>query len=88
MKIVQSILSQLQSGAGTEGINTKPKDEITIPPPGIDIRSVMGADIKSFRQYVVSVGVTDISGDLRRNAEENEKEYYTRLKKLVKLANC
>ncbi|HOV92906.1 MAG TPA: hypothetical protein PLC04_07520 [Candidatus Kapabacteria bacterium] len=87
MKIVQSILSQLQSGAGTEGINTKPKDEITIPPPGIDIRAVMGADIKSFRQYVVSVGVTDISGDLRRNAEENEKEYYTRLKKLVKLAN-
>lgn len=87
MKIVQSILSQLQSGAGTEGINTKPKDEITIPPPGIDIRAVMGADIKSFRQYVVSVGVTDVSGDLRRLPEENEKEFYTRLKKLVKLAN-
>ena len=87
MKIVQSILSQLQSGAGTEGINTKPKDEITIPPPGIDIRAVMGADIKSFRQYIVSVGVTDISADLRRSGEENEKEYYTRLKKLVKLAN-
>ncbi|MEN6295559.1 MAG: hypothetical protein ABFD61_05465 [Chloroherpetonaceae bacterium] len=87
MKIVQSILAQLQSGAGTEGINTKPKDEITIPPPGIDIRAVMGADIKSFRQYVVSVGVTDISNDLKRLAEENEKEYYTRLKKLVKLAN-
>jgi hypothetical protein len=30
MRIVQSILSQLQVGAGTEGISTRPKDEITL----------------------------------------------------------
>ncbi|ROL61494.1 hypothetical protein D9V86_05400, partial [Bacteroidetes/Chlorobi group bacterium ChocPot_Mid] len=38
MKIVESILSQLQSGSGTEGINTRPQDEITIPPSGINMK--------------------------------------------------
>lgn len=30
MKIVESILSQLQTGAGTESISTRPQDEITL----------------------------------------------------------
>ena len=37
MRIVESILTQMQSGAGTEGMTTRPQDEITIPPPGINI---------------------------------------------------
>ncbi|MFH1050121.1 MAG: hypothetical protein V1779_04215 [bacterium] len=87
MKIVESILSQLQSGSGTEGINTRPQDEITLPPPGVNIKEVMGADLKSWRKYIVEVGVTDISNDLKRHEGEVEKEYNERLKKLVELAS-
>lgn len=89
MQIVESILSQLQSGAGTEGINTRPQDEITIPPAGIDLKLVMGSDIKSFRKYIVEVGVTDVSTDLKRKEEagENPNDYIKRLKKLVELSN-
>lgn len=87
MRIVESILSQLQSGAGTEGINTRPQDEITIPPPGVNIKEVLGADIKSFRQYIVEVGVTDISTERERKEGEALDEYFERLRKLYKLAN-
>lgn len=87
MRIVESILSQLQSGAGTEGINTRPQDEITIPPPNVNIKEVMGSDIKSFRRYVVEVGVTDISAELKRKEGESEVEYAKRIKKLIELGN-
>jgi hypothetical protein len=87
MRIVESILSQLQSGAGTEGINTRPKDEITIPPSGINLKEVMGADMKSWREYVIEVGVTDVSLDLKKKETETEKEHIQRIEKLVSLAN-
>jgi hypothetical protein len=88
MKIVESILSQLQAGAGTEGINTRPQDEITIPPAGVNLKEVMGSDIKSFRKYTVEVGVTDIVGEIKRKEGESDNDYYNgRLKKLIKLAN-
>lgn len=87
MKIVESILSQLQSGSGTEGINTRPQDEITIPPPGINMREIMGADIKPSRKYIVEVGVTDVSAELKRKEGESEKEYLERMKIAAKLAN-
>ncbi|PKL78668.1 MAG: hypothetical protein CVV25_10800 [Ignavibacteriae bacterium HGW-Ignavibacteriae-4] len=87
MKIVQSILSQLQSGSGTEGINTRPQDEITIPPPGVNIKEVLGIDIKSERRYIVEVGVTDVSANSSRMEGEPQKEYMERLEKLVRLAN-
>lgn len=87
MKIVQSILSQLQSGSGTEGINTRPQDEITIPPPGVNIKEVLGIDIKSERRYIVEVGVTDVSSNAGRMEGEAQKEYMERLEKLVRLAN-
>jgi len=87
MKIVQSILSQLQSGSGTEGINTRPQDEITIPPPGVNIKEVLGIDIKSERKYIVEVGVTDVSATASRMEGEAQKEYLERLEKLVRLAN-
>jgi hypothetical protein len=87
MRIVQSILSQLQSGSGTEGINTRPQDEITIPPPGINMKEIMGTDIKSSRKYFVEVGVTDVSAELKRHEGESEKEYLERIKVAAKLAN-
>lgn len=87
MKIVQSILSQLQSGSGTEGINTRPQDEITIPPPGVNIKEVLGTDIKPFRKYIVEVGVTDVSSNSSRIEGESQKDYLERLRKLVRLAN-
>lgn len=88
MKIVESILSQLQSGAGTEGINTRPQDEITIPPEGgASIEEALGIKIKADRQYIIEVGVTDVSGDLKKKEGESEADYNERLKKLVKLGN-
>ncbi len=87
MRIVQSILSQLQSGAGTEGINTKPQDEITIPPAGVPVKDLLGIDIKSWRKYIVEVGVTDISASVKRKEGESEKDYFQRIKTLVKLSN-
>ena len=68
MKIVESILSQLQAGSGTEGINTRPQDQITIPPPGSqeELKKIMGGTISSFRKYIVEVGVTDVSAIIER----------------------
>jgi hypothetical protein len=55
-------------------MNTRPQDEITIPPSGINIKEVMGADIKSYRTYTVEVGVTDVtSAELTRRELETEK---------------
>lgn len=92
MKMVESILSQLQAGSGTEGINTRPQDEITMRPDGMDaatIKEILGADIKSHRNYIIEVGVTDVSANLQQDKDKGESkdEYYERLKKLVSLAN-
>jgi len=87
MKIVQSILSQMQTGAGSEGVNTKPQDEITITPPGVDLKKVMGADIKPWRRYIVEVGVTDVTSAAKIREGESKKHHSERLKKLVELAN-
>lgn len=91
MRIVESILSQLQSGSGTEGINTRPKDEITIPPPDQEL----GVDIKPNRQYTVEVGVTDVSKEVASLMRERERstekpidsELASRIKKLILLSN-
>ncbi len=87
MRIVESILSQLQAGSGSEGINTRPQDEITLPPPGINMKEVFGTEIKSFRKYIVEVGVTDVSASIKKKEDESEKEYLQRMQTLVKLAN-
>lgn len=87
MRIVESILSQLQSGAGTEGINTRPQDEITLIPSNVNVKEALGTDIKSDRIYFVEVGVTEIAASLRKKEEESSKEYELRLSKLVELAN-
>lgn len=85
--IVRSILSQLQSGAGTEGINTRPQDEITLEPQGVNAKEVLGFEIKTSRKYTVEVGVTDISSEIKKRDGEEEKEYLERIEKLALLAN-
>lgn len=60
MKIVQSILSQLQTGSGSEGISTRPQDEITLKPAGY-VKAPGDPDIKEDRTYLIEVGVTDVS---------------------------
>ncbi|GAB5466450.1 MAG: hypothetical protein Kapaf2KO_18860 [Candidatus Kapaibacteriales bacterium] len=92
MKIVQSILSQLQSGSGTEGVNTRPQDEITMTPAGMsaaEIKEAIGTEIKSNRKYVIEVGVADVSQDAKPKEGENpkEKEYLDRIEKLIEISN-
>lgn len=88
MRIVESILSQLQVGAGTEGITTRPQDQITIPPPNVNIKELMGGvDIKAERKYLVEVGITDVSSNLKIVEGEEPEEYITRLKRFLRLSN-
>jgi hypothetical protein len=90
MKIVESILSQLQSGAGSEGVNTRPQDEITLKPEGMDdkaIKDAIGIEIKPNRKYVIDVGVTNIASELKKREGENNKEYEERVHKLIELSN-
>jgi len=87
MKIVESILSQLQVGAGTEGINTRPQDQITIPPPGVNVKEVLGGEIKPERRYMIEVGITDVTASLKMNESEEPVDYLERLKRFVRLSN-
>ncbi|MCS7000231.1 MAG: hypothetical protein RML15_08380 [Bacteroidota bacterium] len=84
MKIVESILSQLQVGTGTEGISTRPQDEITLQ--DASMRVAGGPQIKQDRLYEVIVGVTDVS-----TADKLEgldpKEAAEKMRNLIKLAN-
>jgi hypothetical protein len=88
MRIVESILSQLQVGAGTEGINTRPQDQITIPPPGVNVKEMMGGvEIKPERKYLVEVGVTDVSTSMKMTEGEEPEEYRVRMERFLRLAN-
>lgn len=90
MKIVQSILSQLQSGSGTEGVNTRPQEEIMMNPAGMsaaEVKEAIGQEIKSSRKYVIEVGVADVSQDAKKKEEESPEEYQERLDKLVEISN-
>lgn len=87
MRIVESILSQLQVGAGTEGINTRPQDQITIPPPGVNVKEALGADLKPERKYLVEVGITDVSTALKQTETEEPEEYLERLRRFLRLSN-
>lgn len=85
MKIVESILSQLQSGSGSEGINTRPQDEITLQDPSA-VKDAGATKIKQDRFYQVMVGVTDVSdADKMDGLEPKERE--EKLRNLIRLAN-
>jgi len=90
MRIVQSILSQLQTGAGSEGINTRPQDRIIIPHPDTkkELMEIMNnTELKTDRSYVIEVGVTDIGKELPRKDDESTPEYQRRISRLFDLGN-
>ncbi len=87
MRIVESILAQLQVGAGSEGINTRPQDQITIPPPGVNVKEAIGADIKPERKYLVEVGITDVVSNLKQQESEEAEDYVERMMRFLKLSN-
>jgi hypothetical protein len=89
MKIVQSILSQLQTGSGVEGLSTRPQDQIVLtdrmPPgtPGLDL-------IEQERVYQVDVGVTDVISDLTKVINDDKldpKAKAQRLRDFVRTSN-
>lgn len=89
MKIVQSILSQLQTGTGVEGLSTRPQDQIVLKDaswssaPGMNL-------IKEDREYVVEVGVTDVMNDLSKVIKDqrlSDIEKKQRLKDFVLASN-
>ncbi|GBD06993.1 hypothetical protein HRbin21_00803 [bacterium HR21] len=84
MRIVQSILSQLQVGTGTEGISTRPKDEITIAEGYLQTGT--GTQIRQDRYYEVEVGVTDVTG-MTPPGELEPEEAAQQLQTLIRLAN-
>ncbi|MBK9248608.1 MAG: hypothetical protein IPM69_10955 [Ignavibacteria bacterium] len=82
-KIVESILTQLQSGAGTEGINTRLQEDWVLTdgmPPEIQ------KEFKKFHNYTIEVGVTDVAGSDKLEGME-PKEKAERIEILKKLAN-
>jgi hypothetical protein len=82
MRIVESILTQLQSGAGTEGINTRPQDAIILSEK---LPVEQQKYFKKFRTYFVEVGVTDVSSALNMDGldDQAKKEKMETLKKLA-----
>ena len=89
MRIVESILSQLYSGSGTQGINTRPQDEITLPAEAdmAAIKEIFGTELKTWRQYQIDVGVSDVTLAIKRRERETSKEYEERIQQLILLAN-
>ena len=89
MKIVQSILSQLQTGTGVEGLSTRPQDQIVLKSP--EWANMPGMDlIKEEREYLVEVGVTDVMGDLPKVLKDeriDEKLKSSRIKDFVLASN-
>ncbi len=83
MRIVESILSQLQTGAGSEGISTKPKDEITLQEPGQQVAG--GPEIRQDREYEIEVGITDITG--HDEVDPHKEGAEEKIKMLTRLAN-
>ncbi len=69
MKIVQNILSQLQSGSGNFNMNVAPNDLIIIQDKATIESLPKDQRIKRQKTYSVKVGVTDIS-DAKHNEEE------------------
>ncbi len=82
MRIVESILAQLQIGAGTEGISTRPQDEITLQ----EVKISEGPEIKQWRKYFIEVGVTDVAAAAAQLDPESEN-YEEELRKLIRLGN-
>jgi len=84
MRIVESILTQLQSGAGTEGINTRPQDAIVLSEK---FPAEQQKYFKKFRTYYIEVGVTDVSSALNMDGMDDQ-EKKERVETLKKISKC
>lgn len=82
MRIVQSILAQLQVGTGTESISTRPQDEITLQ----EVEITGGPKIKQWRKYFIEVGVTDVSAAVSQ-LDPQAEDYQEDLRNIIRLAN-
>ncbi len=83
MKILESILGQMQTGAGSEGINTRPQDQITLKPAGY-IKEPGDPEIKEDRTYVIEVGVTDVSNmKIDNSASPEDKKDFEKKRKML-----
>jgi len=71
MRIVESILTQLQSGAGTEGINTRPQDAIVLSEK---LPEEQRKYFKKFRTYYIEVGVTDVASALNMDGMDEAQK--------------
>jgi len=71
MRIVESILTQLQSGAGTEGINTRPQDAIVLSEK---LPEEQRKYFKKFRTYYIEVGVTDVASALNMDGMDDAQK--------------
>jgi hypothetical protein len=89
MKIVQNILSQLQSGSGNFNMNVAPNDLIIIQDKATVESLPKDQRIKRQKTYSVKVGVTDISGTKttgEAEAAEGTKDYtFTKLANVQEL---
>lgn len=88
MKIVQSILSQLQTGTGVEGLSTRPQDQIVLKDPSWANQPGMNL-IEEDRRYQVDVGVTDVLNDIPKilRDERMDEEYKSKRLKDFALAS-
>jgi len=83
MKILESILGQMQTGAGSEGINTRPQDQITLKPAGY-IKEPGDPEIKEDRTYVIEVGVTDVANmKIDNSASPADKKEFEKKRKML-----
>lgn len=83
MKILESILGQMQTGAGSEGINTRPQDQITLKPAGY-IKEPGDPEIKEDRTYVIEVGVTDVANmKIDNSASPADKKDFEKKRKML-----
>ncbi len=74
MRIVQNILSQLQTGSGSSDMNVSPNDLIIIQDKATIEALPKDQRIKRQKTYSVKVSVTDVTGLKRLTAAEEEEK--------------
>jgi hypothetical protein len=87
MRIVQNILSQLQTGSGSSNMNVSPNDLIIIQDKGTLEALPKDQRIKRQKTYSVKVSVTDVSGAKKPAGTEVSEEEEKRDVSLTKLGN-
>jgi hypothetical protein len=87
MRIVQNILSQLQTGSGSANMNVSPNDLIIIQDKATVAALPKDQQIKRQKTYSVKVSVTDVSGAKPPAEGEVDEEVAKQDVSLTKLGN-